>query len=554
MKDEGKDKKRARGDLMPIGTLLEGRLWIYIFEGNRILRRINAPVATPLSKLSLLPSVKLRLEVPLEGPYTRLLRRPSPEVEVLGKGDCISIFRGARIKGPLPLIGASVACYYRGQGGRGRLSAADFQDNQWSKEVLEQNQRKVKLGFLAVPVGHISLPNEGWVSRLAEQLTPWREELIDAWRKRLERNIFLNVLRIYAFEPMELDPSVCERLQPRIPPFRAVDLRPVLSDEVFSQKLDELVRKVKEGEERELKGFSRSDPKPRDNAFGKRELQPEYNLSEMAEETGIKRENLENWEGRLRRKKQVILYGPPGTGKTFLAERFARRMVGGTRGVSQLIQFHAGYAYEDFVQGLRPADDKERGGVFELAPGQFLTFCKRAVEAQGSPCALIIDEINRAPLARVFGELMYLLEYRERGIPLAAGGEPFRVPANLFLIGTMNTADRSIALVDQALRRRFAFIRVQPEMGVLKRFLVRGGYSESLLGVIEEINKQIGDPDNELGISFFMKEGENLRETLPLIWEGEIEPYLEEMFFDRPEKVESFRWGELVAEQLREWG
>jgi len=509
-------------------------------------------VTTPLPKLSLLRSVKLRLEVPLEGPYTRLLRRPSPEVEVLGKGDCLSIFRAARIKEPIPLIGGPVACYYRGKGGRERLSADNFQNPEWGKEVLERNQGKVELRFLAVPVGHISLPKEGWVSGLAKQLTPWREELINAWRERLERNIWLNVLRIYAFDPLGLAPSVLEQLQPRIPPFRAANLHPVLSDEVFSQKLDELVGRVKEGKGGELKGFSQSYLRNRSSALGKMELQPEYSLEEMAEETGIKTEYLENWEGRLKRKKQVILYGPPGTGKTFLAERFARRLIGGTGGTSEFIQFHAGYAYEDFVQGLRPAVGVERG-EFELSPGHFLSFCQRAKEAGGNPCVLIIDEINRAPLARVFGELMYLLEYRERAIPLAAGGEPFQVPANLFLIGTMNTADRSIALVDQALRRRFAFIRVQPEMEVLKRFLSRGGYPESLLGVIEEINKQIGDPDNELGISFFMKEGEDLRQTLPLIWEGEIEPYLEEMFFDRPEKVESFRWRELMGDRLREW-
>ena len=169
------------------------------------------PVATSLPELSLLRSVKLRLEVPLEGPYTRLLRRPTPEVEVLGKGECISLFRAARVKKTVPLVGAPVASYYRGKGGRERLGAADFQDNEWSKKILAQNPAKVELRFLAVPVGHISLPNEGWIGRLAEELTPWRGELIDAWRKRLERNICLNILRIYAFESLELDPSVGER-------------------------------------------------------------------------------------------------------------------------------------------------------------------------------------------------------------------------------------------------------------------------------------------------------------------------------------------------------
>ena len=169
----------------------------------------------------------------------------------------------------------------------------------------------------------------------------------------------------------------------------------------------------------------------------------------------------------LRRKKQVIFQGPPGTGKTFVAERLARCIVSETTGFWEVVQFHSAYNYEDFIQGLQPKP-LGQGLHFELVSGRFLQFCKRVLEeSNGDPCILIIDEINRANLARVFGELMYLLEYRDKAIPLAAGGIPFQIPENVYIIGTMNTADRSIALVDHALRRRFSFIRLRPKYDIL---------------------------------------------------------------------------------------
>ena len=115
------------------------------------------------------------------------------------------------------------------------------------------------------------------------------------------------------------------------------------------------------------------------------------------------------------------------------------------------------HQYEDFIQGIRPEVVSGQIG-FEIRPGRFLEFCEKAKKTKNAPCVLIIDELNRANLSRVFGELMYLLEYREKTIPLSASGEQFRVPDNVYLVGTMNTADRSIALVDHALRRRFSFI------------------------------------------------------------------------------------------------
>ncbi len=165
---------------------------------------------------------------------------------------------------------------------------------------------------------------------------------------------------------------------------------------------------------------------------------------------------------------------------------------------------------------------------------------------------LIIDEINRANLSRVFGELMYLLEYRNESIPLAAGGKPFQIPSNVYLIGTMNTADRSIALVDHALRRRFSFIRLHPDYEVLKRFLKKHDLpAESLSAVLRFVNATIDDANYAVGISYFMRA--DLRSTLPDIWSREIEPYLEEFFYDQPAKVEQFRWESLVRDQLKDF-
>jgi 5-methylcytosine-specific restriction protein B len=148
---------------------------------------------------------------------------------------------------------------------------------------------------------------------------------------------------------------------------------------------------------------------------------------------------------------------------------------------------------------------------------------------------------------------MYLLEYRDKEIPLAAGGT-FKIPENVYLIGTMNTADRSIALVDHALRRRFSFIRLQPEYIVLANYLKQNNLpAASLISVLQQINRAINDQNYEVGISFFMSDQAQLKQWLPEIWKTEIEPYLEEYFYDQKSIVESFRWNKLAENNLKEW-
>jgi 5-methylcytosine-specific restriction protein B len=276
---------------------------------------------------------------------------------------------------------------------------------------------------------------------------------------------------------------------------------------------------------------------------------PDYSLEQCAEQTGFAEAELARWVRAIHRKHQAVLYGPPGTGKTFIAEKLAKHLIGGGTGFSELVQFHPAYAYEDFIQGIRP--NTEDGALsYDLEKGRFLDFCRRAGR-QDDICVLIIDEINRANLARVFGELMYLLEYRNESVPLAGGGT-LRVPPNVRIIGTMNTADRSIALVDHALRRRFAFLKLDPKPAVLRHYHERertGFDATGLLTTLESLNNQIADPNYAVGVTFFLRK--DLADQIEDIWRMEIEPYLEEFFFDQASKIDHFRWGNVKEKILR---
>lgn len=275
-------------------------------------------------------------------------------------------------------------------------------------------------------------------------------------------------------------------------------------------------------------------PRPTPDIF------PPYSIEDCANDTHLPVEQIGHWLAALDRKGQAVLYGPPGTGKTFVAQHLAQHLVGGTDGTTQLVQFHPSYAYEDFVLGIRPRTGDGGRLEYPTVPGRFLDFCANAATRTG-PCVLILDEINRANLSRVFGELMYLLEYRDQAVTLA-GGRQFSIPSNVRLIGTMNTADRSIALVDYALRRRFAFLALYPDYEVLRRFHKGGDVAlvEALVAVIEDLNKAIGDRHYQVGVSFFLHR--DLTVHLEDIWRMEIEPYVEEFFFDQPERIAAVRW------------
>ena len=271
---------------------------------------------------------------------------------------------------------------------------------------------------------------------------------------------------------------------------------------------------------------------------------------------------LNNIEQLLDDKPQVIFQGPPGTGKTYVAQALAECLAD-SKELINLVQFHPSYAYEDFVQGFRPAlvgDNKQPG--FTLTDGPLLQLAKRAQANRNEKYYLIIDEINRGNLAKVFGELYFLLEYRDREMRLQYSGTPFKLPPNLYIIGTMNTADRSIALVDLALRRRFNFVEFdtneEPVKGLLRRWLAANdlGHMEWVADVVEEANKQLDDVHAAIGPSYFMRKDKDGNPSLnekdvERIWKHSILPYVEERRFGDRNTRDDFDLGKLRREAAR---
>ena len=244
---------------------------------------------------------------------------------------------------------------------------------------------------------------------------------------------------------------------------------------------------------------------------------------------------------QLERMRQIILYGPPGTGKTFLARRLAQHVAGPDR--TRLVQFHPSYTYEDFFEGFRPVRGDGGTVAFEVVPGPFKLLVDRARQDPANPYVLVIDEINRANLAKVFGELYFLLEYREEPIVTQYSPEQqFDLPKNVYLIGTMNTADRSIALVDAAMRRRFAFRRLSPDSppvaGLLRRWLDRHGLPERPADLLDALNSRLADPDRAIGPSYLMNRQSADPDGLELIWSTQILPLLEDQLYGTGVDVE----------------
>jgi 5-methylcytosine-specific restriction protein B len=267
---------------------------------------------------------------------------------------------------------------------------------------------------------------------------------------------------------------------------------------------------------------------------------------ELAEKLLVDLPWLQECVDLLRDHRQVIFYGPPGTGKTYLAQHLARFLAG--RENVKLVQFHPAYSYEDFFEGFRPhsAGDGQLG--FDLRPGPFRKLVDRARDDTATPYVLVIDEINRANLAKVFGELYFLLEYRDEAIDLlyAADELGFTLPKNVFLIGTMNTADRSIALVDAAMRRRFAFVALhpseEPTASMLDRWLEREHRPDTAARLLEQLNERIEDPDFKIGPSYLMRASVYQDGGLERVWRTSIMPLLQEHHYGEEIDLES-RYG-----------
>ncbi len=253
-------------------------------------------------------------------------------------------------------------------------------------------------------------------------------------------------------------------------------------------------------------------------------------------------EVLREWAELLLDARQMIFQGPPGTGKTFIARKLAM-VIAGQKERVELVQFHPSYAYEDLVEGYRPTE----AGTFKVKAGPLKRLAARAAEST-ERFVLLIDEINRGNLAKVFGELYYLLEYRDEMITLQYSEEPFRLPSNVFIVGTMNTADRSIALLDMAIRRRFRFVDLLPDQpplkGLLRRFLEQKAPDMVFLAMLDDVNKQLSDPHASIGPSHFLLKDPRMltEEKVELIWNHSILPALADRFFDTPEELRHFAY------------
>lgn len=277
-----------------------------------------------------------------------------------------------------------------------------------------------------------------------------------------------------------------------------------------------------------------------------------YSFVEDQDKPFIAQSEFERAIALLKRKKNIILQGPPGVGKTFIAKKLAFEMMKEEKEFNiQMVQFHQSYSYEDFIQGLRPTT---KG--FELRDGIFYIFCRRAMANPDRPFFFIIDEINRGNLSKIFGELLMLIEADKRSAKYQMkltyaedDNDLFYVPENLYIIGTMNTADRSLAIMDYALRRRFAFIPLSPDYGEnFRSFLTSQGISNELVdhvcASVSTVNRHICNDKNlgngfQIGHSYFCTytEGVNEKEWWTGVLSFELKPMLEEIWFDDENKV-----------------
>lgn len=277
-----------------------------------------------------------------------------------------------------------------------------------------------------------------------------------------------------------------------------------------------------------------------------------YTKTDFLNEVYISEEKYDILVNLLRYNKNLILQGPPGVGKTFAAKRLAYSMIGEIdESRVEVIQFHQSYSYEDFVMGYRP----EEGG-FKLTEGVFYKFCKKAEDHLDEEYFFIIDEINRGNMSKIFGELLMLIEkdYRGTSVKLTYGGESFSVPQNLYIIGMMNTADRSLAVIDYALRRRFKFFEMEPgfnsEGFQSYQNSLQNETFNALIEQIIDLNRQIKRDDALgdgfcIGHSYFCGQRECTEEWMKSVVYYDIIPMLQEYWFDDQQNVR--HWEELLS-------
>ena len=268
-----------------------------------------------------------------------------------------------------------------------------------------------------------------------------------------------------------------------------------------------------------------------------------YTREQALSASGLDEGTFEEYWAVLQDKHQVVFQGPPGTGKSYLAEIYGRLLVAGDMQRLEVVQFHPSYSYEDFVEGYRPT----AGGGLEVREGIFKRICSKARDS-GEPTVLIIDEINRGDLSKIFGEMLYLLEYRDKQIKLTYNSElSFEIPRNLYLIGTMNTADRSLALIDYALRRRFSFISLEPQYELVERLVTSAQIDiDRVIRNFKQLNGEVAanatlGPEFQVGHSYLLRHRELTAANLAQVWRFDIEPLLREYYYDAPEQLPRLR-------------
>ena len=323
-------------------------------------------------------------------------------------------------------------------------------------------------------------------------------------------------------------------------PYSEILTNPVLknSEPVMNRCQGSLFRLTYNEYEEIMRLIRKDNPEPIEEEDEPIEQNAPYTDKDFLKEVYMDEQQLQTMKSLLLRKKNLILQGAPGVGKTFAAKRLAYALMG-EKDASRvdIIQFHQNYSYEDFVMGYKPNVE----GSFSLNNGIFYEFCQKARLHRDMPYFLIIDEINRGNLSKIFGELLQLIEadYREQPIQLAYNKQRFSVPNNVYIIGMMNTADRSLAMIDYALRRRFSFFEMKPG------FKTQGFQEEikkhnnpllnKLVDAIVELNKVI-ESDDSLGSGFCIGHSYlcNLDKEYDLesIVEYDIIPMLREYWFD----------------------